>query len=262
MKGIKGPTKEVLALANMLDQATKLRASAKPNPDHQRRKRAFWLVVPAAIMIACQAGRAEGPNSTANETTNAPRAALDSKLDLSPPPPRIWADGLGNGFSKGAREVELSLETGVGLGIHENHDLALASIRYGKILGRVRGECHWYQGNWELLGELFGGAQYSPHRAYLVGVTPLFRYTLATGSRWSPFIEGGFGPSLTDIGRPDISTTFEFNIQGGVGTHYFWDEHHAVTVQCRLFHLSNAGIAKPNLGVNSCVFLIGTSWFF
>jgi hypothetical protein len=33
-------------------------------------------------------------------------------------------------------------------------------------------------------------------------------------------------------------------------------------VQCRLFHLSNAGIAKPNLGVNSCVFLIGTSWFF
>ena len=78
----------------------------------------------------------------------------------------------------------------------------------------------------------------------------------------APFVDGGFGPSLTDIGRPDLSTTFEFNVQGGVGLHYFWSDHQAFTVQCRYFHMSNCGIQQPNQGVNSINFLVGMSWFF
>jgi hypothetical protein len=93
-------------------------------------------------------------------------------------------------------------------------------------------------------------------------LTQMFRYTFASGTHWAPFIEAGFRPSATDIGRPDLSCTFEFNIQGGVGLQYFCNDHHAIIVQSQFFHLSDAGMTQPNNGVNSWVFLMGSSWFF
>ncbi len=156
---------------------------------------------------------------------------------------------------------------GAGFGMRDlagvlNHDLAVVSIRYGWTLSGLIGRDRWYRGNWELVGELFGGGQYNPDAAYVIGVTPLLRYTVATGSRWLPFAEGGFGPSFTDISEPDLSSRFEFNIQGGVGTHYFWSDRQAITFQIRYLHLSNAGFERPNIGVNTGFFLIGTTWFF
>src|SRR5260221_417308 len=135
-------------------------------------------------------------------------------------------------------------------------------MRYGRMFSDVVGEQHWYRGNWEVLGELFGGGQYYPSKAYVVGLTPILRYNLATGRRWVPFIEGGAGATATDIGHPDLSTTFEFNVQGGVGMHYFWRENAAITVQYRFLHLSNAGIKSPNAGVNTSGVFVGLTCFF
>ncbi|MEN6439760.1 MAG: acyloxyacyl hydrolase, partial [Syntrophobacter sp.] len=75
----------------------------------------------------------------------------------------------------------------------------------------------WYEGNWELLAEVFGGYQINPGGAYLVGLTPFVRYNYATHSRWMPYIGAGAGISFTDISNPDLSTEFEFNVQAGIG---------------------------------------------
>jgi hypothetical protein len=177
----------------------------------------------------------------------------------------VWLNGVGEGFRSSAQSTSLEAGAAAGLatlGGHQRHDLALTSISYGHMLGPVRGEDHWYRGNWELRGELFGGLQYSPNANYVMGLTPHLRYDFATGTRWVPFVDVGAGASATGIGAPDLSGTFEFNLQGTIGAHWFIRNNLALTAEARYLHLSCAGMNSPNLGLNAVAGMIGLSWFF
>jgi lipid A 3-O-deacylase len=177
----------------------------------------------------------------------------------------IWKQGVGDGFNRNSHEAGFAL--GAGFGVRaitgtRAHDLALATVHYGWVFSDIAGEKHWYRGNWELLAEIFGGAQFSSRTAYVIGAAPILRYDFATGTSWVPFVDVGGGVSATDIGRPDLSTTFEFNVQGGAGWHWFWRDNAALTLQYRWLHLSNAGLKFPNLGANTSLFYAGLTWFF
>lgn len=177
----------------------------------------------------------------------------------------VWLNGFGEGFRSSAQSISLEAGSAAGLAIlggRQRHDLALSSLSYGHMLGPVRGEDQWYGGNWELRGELFGGPQYSPNANYVVGLTPHLRYDFATGTRWVPFVDAGAGVSATGIGAPDLSGTFEFNLQGTVGAHWFIRNNLALTAEARYLHLSCAGMNSPNLGLNAVAGMIGLSWFF
>ncbi len=177
----------------------------------------------------------------------------------------IWLNDIGEGFRSDAQSASLEAGAAAGvaiLGGRQRHDLALTSISYGHMLGDVRGEDHWYRGNWELRGELFGGPQYSPNANYMMGLTPHLRYDFATGTRWVPFVDVGAGVSATGIGAPDLSGTFEFNLQGAVGAHWFIRNNLAITAETRYLHLSCCGMRSPNLGLNAVAGMIGLSWFF
>ena len=177
----------------------------------------------------------------------------------------LWAEGVGSGFRKDTMELDVGAGAGLGLavltGVGEHH-WVIGIVDYGWIFSDVVGKGHWYRGNWELLADLFGGYQFSPEGAYFVGLSPHIRYNFATGSRFIPFIDFGAGATATDIREPDLSTTFEFNLQGGGGLHYFLREDLALTFQWRFIHFSNAGIKFPNTGVNNSTFLLGLSWFW
>lgn len=177
----------------------------------------------------------------------------------------VWNTQVGEGFREGVWHAGFSLGGGVGaraFGSREAHDFVLGTTHAGRVMTGVLGSGHWYRGNVELVGELFGGRQLNPNDAYVAGFTPVLRYDLATGTRWMPFIEGGAGVSWTDVGQPDLATRFEFHLVGGGGVHWFCCENMAVTGQYRFAHLSNAGIRDPNNGVNTHVFLLGVTWFF
>jgi lipid A 3-O-deacylase len=204
--------------------------------------------------------------------TNAPapvrQLELDSQLSLKPSQQPVWEGEVGHGFRKGAQETGFALGAGFGIrrssigGSRVSHDLALASAHYGLVLSEVVGRDHWYGGNWEFLAEGFGGAQFSPRTAYLVGGAAFLRYDFSTGTRWVPFMDLGGGCLLTDIKQPDLSTVFQFNEQGGPGVQYFWKANSAITFQYRYMHISNAGIKHPNQGANTSMFYAGMSWFF
>jgi hypothetical protein len=130
------------------------------------------------------------------------------------------------------------------------------------VLGRVLGGDHWYRGNFEFRAELFSGAQFSPSTEWVVGLTPHLRYNFATGTRWVPFADFGAGVSGTSIGPPDLSGTFEFNLQAEVGVHRFLRDNLALTFEVRYMHMSCAGLSSPNAGLNTVMGLIGLSWFF
>jgi hypothetical protein len=186
-------------------------------------------------------------------------------LEVEAPPINVWKTEIGSGFRKDTLHTGFSLGAGFGtktFGTKLTHDLAISSFHFGLIVTEPTGEHRWCRGNWEFLAELFGGAQFYPNIAYVVGVTPLVQYNFVTDTRWVPFFDAGAGLSATDIGHPDLSTTFEFNIQLGAGTHWFFQKNAAATLQYRWFHLSNAGIESPNASVNSSIFLAGVAWFF
>ena len=130
---------------------------------------------------------------------------------------------------------------------------------------RVPGESgcdDWYRGNWDLLLELFTGAEFHPEREWLAGLTPHLRYCYATGTRWVPFVDAGAGVTATGIGPPDLSGTFEFNLQGGGGVHWFLGNDLALTAETHYLHWSCAGLHKPNLGLNGVTGMLGVTLFF
>ncbi len=179
--------------------------------------------------------------------------------------PAIWQNGVGNGFEPGTRSFAVEAGANYGLaafGSREAHHLALVDLSYGKVFGKVMGQEHWYRGNLEWRVQLFGGAEFSPDEEWLIGLTPHLRYNFATGTRWVPFFDLGAGVTATGIGPPDLSNTFEFNLQGGGGVQWFFAENLAATVEVRYLHMSCGGISHPNYGLNGVTGLIGVTTFF
>src|SRR4051812_40615717 len=166
----------------------------------------------------------------------------------------MWEGEIGSGLRAGTLEAGMSLGAGLGHKIllsETQHDLALADFHFGWVFSKLMAKDRWYRGNWEVLGEVFQGAQFDPNISYVIGGAAILRYNFCTHSRWVPFFDGGGGAAATSIRNTDLSTTFEYNLQAGVGTQYFVSKDFAVTAQYRFLHLSNAGLAAPNLGVNT-----------
>jgi hypothetical protein len=218
----------------------------------------IFAVAGARISIAAQA-----PTQTSSTNSLAKIAA-----ETVEPKSTIWQNGIGEGFLPCVQDF--SIEAGIAPGMatfgsRQAHNLALLSLSYGHMLGHVMGEGHWYRGNFEGRLELFGGAQFRPDvdaDGWLVGLTPHLRYNFATGTRWIPFLDGGAGVTATGIGQPDLSGTFEFNLQASTGVRWFLRDDFALTGEVRYMHLSCAGIHQPNLGINNVGFFVGVTWFF
>ncbi len=80
--------------------------------------------------------------------------------------------------------------------------------------------------------------------------------------RWAPtvLLGGGFTYGDFDDGAVEISTDFQFVLNAGLGVEYFLEDNKSVTLGYRLWHLSNSGIKKPNIGLNAHLFTVGFSF--
>jgi hypothetical protein len=181
------------------------------------------------------------------------------------PTPKIWEGDVGDGFSITAQSLGISAGALIGykaFGSEQAHHLAMVSFTYSHMISPVWGDDKWYRGNLEFRIELFTGSQFSPTADWFVGLTPHLRYNFATGTRWVPFLDAGAGVTATQIGPPDLSGTFEFNLQGGGGIQYFLKDNLALALDVRCNHWSCAGISEPNKGLNGVTVLLGVNWFF
>ena len=103
----------------------------------------------------------------------------------------------------------------------------------------------------------------SPDTTVGEGLSLRLRYNFVTGTRWVPFFDFGPGIQYWSLRVPTIlESGFNFTLQGGPGLHYFVTDHLAITGQVRLHHISNNGREKPNVGINSSLYLLGVSYFF
>jgi lipid A 3-O-deacylase len=89
-----------------------------------------------------------------------------------------------------------------------------------------------------------------------------FKYNFtALENRWLPYSSFGFGTIYEPIGHHVQGTNFNFILHTGLGVEYFLDEKHAINVQYRYRHISNACIKLPNSSINSSFVLVGLSFF-
>ena len=95
----------------------------------------------------------------------------------------------------------------------------------------------------------FGGFPGRNKSLIEIGLTPVFRFQ--RNGLEGPYAELGLGAHLqseTTIGDKSMSTAFQFGSHLGVG--YRFGVKRAFDLSYRYQHLSNAGIHKPNDGIN------------
>ena len=172
-------------------------------------------------------------------------------------------------FARGANELQL----GIGYNFSSNSNGPLrprladvsAALRYGWMLNSPGGVGP-FRGNCELLLEAVGGAVTDGPGGALVGGTFFFRYNFIHSARWVPYFQIGLGAVYDDIyrQRPQrlLGESFEFTVQGELGMRYFLNSHTALYAEAGYRHISNAGLADRNYGLNSVAFQGGVSWFW
>lgn len=202
--------------------------------------------------------------NTAQAQSPMTNSAFDIVVALKPSNLDIWQTGIGEGFKSGIQSVVFSTDAGSGLkifGSRQNHDLVFAGLSYGYTLGSVKGEGRRYRGNREFRDELFSGGQFPPRKDWLADLTPHLRYNFATGNRWIPYVDGGAEVTATGVGPPDLSHTFEINLQAATGVGWFIEDNATPSVGARYLQLSCASMDSPNLGLNNVNGMPGISWF-
>jgi lipid A 3-O-deacylase len=90
------------------------------------------------------------------------------------------------------------------------------------------------------------------------------KYTFLASDKLPPHVEIGAGIVWTDLADriPEKGSQFNFNLQAGTGLSYFVLPTTSINVTYRFQHISNAGTAQPNKGIDAGVVLIGISKFF
>lgn len=101
-------------------------------------------------------------------------------------------------------------------------------------------------GYWDAAYTFWDGDQTASNHS--VSLSPVLVYEFA-GERFKPYIEAGIGIaafSSTELESNDLGSSFQFEDRLGVGVRFANQE-----VGIRALHYSNAGLKKPNDGVES-----------
>ncbi len=80
--------------------------------------------------------------------------------------------------------------------------------------------------------------------------------------KFQPYFKGGVGLVYITQHTIEQGSQFNFNEYTGLGMHYFFKKNLALTIEYRYRHLSNAGIEKPNSGINTSYGICGVSYLF
>ncbi len=167
---------------------------------------------------------------------------------------------------KGTWEITPLVGGGTGFGKRSSTQMFFVQVRGGHVLSSDHGK-GWMRGNFEYafdLTPLFEVME-PPQATYGGGFSPVvLKWNFTSGRRMVPFAELTGGALWTTQDVPFGTNNFNFTPQGGFGVHFLrgTDKKQAVTLAGKFLHISNAGIADANSGVNASIqFELGYTWF-
>jgi lipid A 3-O-deacylase len=160
---------------------------------------------------------------------------------------------------------ELQVWTGGGHGINGSQSgdgVWNVGVRYGLMLTAPRGP-----------GFLRGRLEYAvdavpvfmvvqkTNTAYGVGLNPFaFKWALDTHGSVVPYLELGGGTLFTNTKVPERTSRINFTTGAALGLHFLRSKHN-ISAEVRYMHISNAGLATPNPGINTIQFRLGFGLF-
>jgi hypothetical protein len=98
--------------------------------------------------------------------------------------------------------------------------------------------------------------------AYGVGFDPLgLKWNFQRHGHISPYLELTGGVLFTNHDVPTGTNTVNFMDQAALGIHVLGAKHN-VSLELRYMHISNAGLATPNPGINTVQVRLGVGKFF
>lgn len=114
---------------------------------------------------------------------------------------------------------------------------------------------------------------------YAVDVVPVFLVTQSTGTaygfgvnpfalKWNfashgsvvPYIDIGGGTLFTNVKTPPGTSHVNFTTSGAIGAHFLRSKYN-FSAEVRYMHISNAGISRPNPGINTVQVRLGFGRF-
>jgi lipid A 3-O-deacylase len=139
----------------------------------------------------------------------------------------------------------------VEIGRGDRTDMARVAVQWDWARRWFQGERWHLGGYWDLaLGRWHRDAAPGQNDDLVeIGLTPVFR--VQRNDRRGPYAEAAIGFHLlsrTSIGEKRFSTAFQFGDHLGIG--YRFGTKGEYDVSYRFQHLSNAGIKRPNNGIN------------
>ena len=97
--------------------------------------------------------------------------------------------------------------------------------------------------------------------AYGAGVNPFaFKWILSKPQRVKPFFEIEGGTLFTNTKVPELTSQINFTTSAALGMHVLGVKHDW-TAEVRFMHISNAGLATPNPGINTIQVRLGWGAF-
>jgi len=138
-----------------------------------------------------------------------------------------------------------------------------AGLRYGWILTRPHGP-GFLKGRFEYaLDATPAFLIFQPaNTAYGAGFSPLvLKWNFATRGRTAPYLELNGGTLFTNHDVPSGTNPVNFTSAVALGTHIL-GERYNWSLELRYLHISNAGLATPNPGINTVQVRLGVGKFF
>ncbi len=175
-------------------------------------------------------------------------------------------DSVETRFCRGAFEAAVTsgalFSPFVALGNRPTINYAITEVQIGYMLADVQ-RSGWLRGNFEAVGEGFGGGIFQGPGSYLAGMTVWGRYNFVQLDwRLVPYAQAGAGLTSTDVSRRFVGQPFNFNLELGLGARYFFTARWAAQFEFRYQHISNANTGAHNLGINAVGPVLGVSYLF
>jgi hypothetical protein len=164
---------------------------------------------------------------------------------------------------KGSHELQLwtggghSVSGGTG-----NTGVFNVGARYGWILSGPHGP-GVLRGNFEYAAEVVPIFMvFQPgQKVYGFGINPLIlKWNFEGGKNIAPYLELAGGPLFTNNTVPAGTSKVNFASGAAFGA-YFYGHRITPSLEVRYMHISNAGLATPNPGINTVQVRVGFSWF-
>ena len=86
------------------------------------------------------------------------------------------------------------------------------------------------------------------------------RYHVWRDRPWTPYVVGIAGLLWTSLDLPEIDRVFNFQLVYGLGIRQVTPRGPGLIVELRNHHISNAGTAGENLGLNAATIIAGVQW--